>query len=563
MLTSSNHPSPKLKSGLYSSGALALALALALGLSGCSDQSGTDQKSATKIDPSVLAKEQSIVINNGTEPESLDPQKISGIPEANIIRQQLVGLVTTDSNGKTIPAMAESWDSTDNKVWTFNIRDAQWSNGDPVTAGDFVYSLRRLVDPNTASPYGSYLADAKVVGAESVLNGQSSPEALGVKALDDKTLQITLSEPVPYFVDMLIHTSTFPVHAKTVEKYGPKWTDPDNIVVNGPYKISRWLVNDKIVMTRNPSYFDDAHTTINTITILPIESETTNVARYKAGEIDIGSGMPTEQFDSLKADLGDEIQVSPSLCTFYYLFNNQKPPFDDVRVRRALALALDRETITEKVMGQGQMPAYQYTPTSINGIKTFTPEWQKWDKKRRAEEAKKLLNAAGYNANNPLKFELLYNTNEGNKKLAVATSSLLKEAIGFVEVSLINKEWKTFLDTARNRNYQMARYTWCGDYNEPSTFLNILKTGNSNNWGDYSSPKFDSLMQQTLKEGVTAEQRAKLYQQAEAQLDADMPQLNVYHIVKISMVKPYVINFPLQDPLSNWQIKDVSIAKHD
>ena len=550
--------SQTIKAAIYSA-----SFALALSVMGCSNQSDTNNQDTAKIDPSVLAEEQSIVINNGTEPESLDPHKISGLPEANIIRQQLVGLVTTDSDGKTIPAMAESWESTDNKVWTFKIRDAQWSNGDPVTADDFVYSLRRVVDPNTASPYGSYLADAKVVGAEAILEGKSSPDSLGVKALDDKTLQITLSEPVPYFVDMLIHTSTFPVHAKTVEKYGAKWTDPDNIVVNGPYKISRWLVNDKIVMTRNPTYFDDANTTINTITILPIESETTNVARYKAGEIDIGSGMPTEQFDSLKAELGDQIQVSPSLCTFYYLFNNQKPPFDDVRVRRALAIALDRETITEKVMGQGQMPAYQFNPTSINGIQSFTPEWQQWDKDRRAEEAKKLLNEAGYNANNPLQFELLYNTNEGNKKLAVATSSLLKQAIGFVQVDLINKEWKTFLDTARNRNYQMARYTWCGDYNEPSTFLNILKTGNSNNWGDYSSPKFDSLMQQTLKEGVTAEQRAKLYQQAEAQLDADMPQLNVFHIVKISMVKPYVVNFPIQDPLSNWQIKDVSIAKHE
>lgn len=553
----SNNVSQTIKTAIYS-----VSIALAMSVMGCSNQADDDNHNPSKVDPTVLAEEQSIVINNGTEPESLDPHKISGLPEANIIRQQLVGLVTTDSDGKTIPAMAESWESADNKVWTFKIRDAKWSNGDAVTADDFVYSLKRLVDPNTASPYGSYLDDAKVVGAEAILEGKSSPDSLGVKALDDKTLQITLSEPVPYFVDMLIHTSTFPVHAKTVEKYGAKWTDPDNIVVNGPYKISRWLVNDKIVMTRNPTYFDDANTTINTITILPIESETTNVARYKAGEIDIGSGMPTEQFDSLKAELGDEIQVSPSLCTFYYLFNNQKPPFDDVRVRRALAIALDRNTITEKVMGQGQMPAYQFTPTSINGIQSFTPEWQQWDKNRRAEEAKKLLNEAGYNANNPLQFELLYNTNEGNKKLAVATSSLLKQAIGFVEVDLINKEWKTFLDTARNRNYQMARYTWCGDYNEPSTFLNIVKSGNSNNWGDYSSPKFDSLMDQTLQEGVTPQQRAQLYQQAEAQLDADMPQLNVFHIVKITMVKPYVVNFPIQDPLSNWQIKDVSIAKH-
>lgn len=545
--------------GVYYTGLFALALTL----SGCGDKPAPKQNGQTQINPDVLAEKQNIVINNGTEPESLDPHKISGLPEANIIRQQLIGLVTTDADGKTIPAMAQSWESSDNKVWTFHIRDANWSNGDPVTAEDFVYSLRRVLDPNTASPYGSYLVDAKVEGAQDILDGKASPETLGVKALDDKTLQITLSEPVPYFVDMLIHTSTAPVHAQTVAQFGEKWTDPENVVVNGPYKVSRWLVNDKIELTRNPTYYDDANTTINTITFLPIESETTNVARYKAGEIDIGGGMPTEQFDALKAELGDEIQVSPSLCTFYYMYNTVKPPFDDVRVRRALAIALDRDTITEKVMGQGQAPAYQFTPTSINGLPKFTPDWQQWDKERRAEEAKKLLNEAGYNTENPLTFELLYNTNEGNKKLAVATSSLLKEAIGFIDVELVNKEWKTFLDTSRNGNFQMARYTWCGDYNEPSTFLNIVKTGNSNNWGKYSSPQFDSLMAQTLKEGVTAEERAQLYHQAEAQLDADMPQLNVFHIVKISMVKPYVLDFPIEDPLSNWQIKDVSIAKHD
>ena len=542
---------------------LTAAITTAVFLSGCGDKAASNAGASAKIDPNVLAEKQQIVINNGTEPESLDPHKISGLPEANIIRQQLVGLVTTDAKGKTIAAMAKSWQSEDNKVWVFKLRDAKWSNGDPVTAQDFVYSLRRVVDPKTASPYGSYLVDAKVVGAEAIINGKQSPDTLGVKALDNKTLEVRLTEPVPYFVDMLIHTSTSPVHPATVEKFGVKWTDPKNIVVNGPYKISEWSVNDKIVLQRNPAYYDNAHTTIDTITLLPIESQTTNVARYKAGEIDIGAGMPTEQFDELKAELGDQIQVSPSLCSFYYQYNNKKPPFDDVRVRRALAIALDRDTITQKVMGQGQTPAYQYTPPSIQGMTPFTPEWQSWDQKKRVTEAKKLLNEAGYNEQHPLKFELLYNTNEGNKKLAVATSSLLKEAIGFVDVSLMNKEWKTFLDTFRNGNYQLARYTWCGDYNEPSTFLNIAKSGNSNNWGGYSSVKFDSIMNQTLKEGVTAEQRAELYRQAEAQLDADMPQLNVFHIVKLSMVKPYVINFPLQDPLSNWQIKDVSIAKHD
>ena len=537
-------------------------LALAMMMVGCGDKSASSGNSA-KVDPNVLADKQELVINNAAEPESLDPQKVSGVPEAAVIRQMLVGLTTTDRDGKTIPGMAESWESTDNKVWTFKIRDAKWSNGDPVTANDFVYSWRRLLDPNTASPYASYLVDAKVAGAEAIMEGKAAVDSLGVKALDDKTLQVTLSEPVPYFPDTLIHTSVKPVNQKAVEQFGDKWTDPANIVVNGPYKISEWQVNDKIVLTRNESYYDNANTTLEKITMLAIPSSTTDVARYQAGEIDVtNEELPSEQFKSLKEQLGDEVSVSPMLCTYYYEFNTVKPPFNDARVRRALALALDRNTITDKVVGQGQTPAYQLTPVSTNGMENNTPEWQNWDQARRVEEAKKLLNEAGYSESKPLKFELLYNTSDNHKKIAVAASSLWKQSLGFVDVSLINKEWKTYLDTRRNGNYQVARAGWCGDYNEPSTFLNIVKSGNSNNQGKYSSAAFDSLMTQTLKAGVTPEQRANLYKQAEVQLDKDMPNINVYHYVSPRLIKPYVVGFPVNDPLNNWQGKDLKIAKH-
>lgn len=536
-------------------------LAAAMMMAGCGDKSASS--SAVDIDPNVLAEKQELVINNGAEPESLDPHKVSGVPEANILRQMLVGLTTTDPEGNTIPGMAESWESEDNKVWTFKIRDAKWSNGDPVTAEDFVYSFRRVLDPNTASPYASYLADAKVVGADAIVNGEASPETLGVKAVDEKTLQVTLSEPVPYFPDMLIHTSVKPVNQKAVEQFGDKWTSPENIVVNGPYKISDWQVNDKIVLQRNESYFDNENTTLNQITLLAIPSSTTDVARYQSGEIDVSyNEIPPEQFASLKEELGDEVQISPMLCTYYYEFNTVKPPFDDARVRRALSLALDRDTITDKVIGQGQTPAYQFTPTSTNAMKNNSPEWQSWDQAKRVEEAKKLLNEAGYSQSNPLKFELLYNTNDNHKKIAVAASSLWKQALDFVDVDLVNKEWKTYLDTRRNGNYDISRAGWCGDYNEPSTFLNIVKSGNSNNHGKYSSAKFDSLMAQTLRPGVTEEQRADLYQQAEAQLDADTPLVNMYHYVSPRLVKPYVIGFPTKDPLDNWQGKDLKIAKH-
>ncbi|WP_265088775.1 ABC transporter substrate-binding protein [Psychrobacter immobilis] len=544
---------------------LPTSLVLAMFMTGCSDKSATDSPTSksSDIDPTVLADKQELVVNNAAEPESLDPHKVSGVPEAGIDRQMFEGLTNTDADGKTIPGMATSWESPDNKVWTFKLRDAKWSNGDPVTAEDFAYSLRRLVDPETASPYSSYLVDAKIVGAEQIVEGKAGIDTLGVKAIDDKTLQVTLSEPVPYFPDMMIHNSVKPVNKKNVEEFGDKWTDPANIVVNGPYKVSKWQVNDQIVLTRNPEYYDDANTKIDTVTMLAIPSSTTDVARYQAGEIDMTyNEIPTEQFASLKEQLGDELTVSPYLCTYYYEFNNVKPPFNDVKVRRALALALDRDTVVDKVIGQGQTAAYQLTPVATNGGVKNTPEWSTWDKEKRIKEAKKLLNEAGYNEQNPLTFELLYNTNDSHKKTALAVASLWKQALGFVDVSLINKEWKTYLDTRRNGNYQIARAGWCGDYNEASTFLNILKTGNSNNHGKYTNANFDSLMAQTLKAGTTPEQRVDLYNKAEAQLDQDMPLLNVYHYVSPRLIKPYVIGFPMKDALNNWQAKDLSIAKH-
>lgn len=509
-----------------------------------------------------LADTQEITINNSAEPESLDLHKVSGVPESNILRQMFVGLTTTDADGNTIPGMAESWETADNKVWTFKLRDANWSNGEPVTAQDFVFSLRRLGDPATASPYATYLADAKVVNAQAVVDGAVKPEELGVRAIDDKTLEITLSEPVPYFPDMLIHTSVKPVNQKAVETHGDQWTSPNNIVVNGPYKLSSWQVNERIVLERNPQYYDDANTTINKVTLLAIPSATTDVQRYKAGEIDITYDVPSEQSAQLKKELGSQVIEPPRLCTYYYEFNHTKAPFNDVRVRKALSLTLDRDIIVDGILRQGQKVAYQYTPEATQGIKNYTPEWKSWDKAKRIEEAKKLLAEAGYNESNPLRFELLYNTNEQHKTLAVAAASFWKESLGFVDVTLNNQEWKTYLETRRNQRHEMARGGWCADYNEASTFLNTLKSDNSNNNGKYNSPEFDRLMNASLGADVTPEARADLYAQAEAVLDKDAATIFVYQYTSPRLIQPYVSGFSVADPLGQWHVKNLKITKH-
>ncbi len=556
---------------LFTSTAMALSMAMALTACGGGDKpadKSAEKDKATASQPAKadveLAEVQETVINNSAEPESLDPHKVSGVPESNIIRQLLVGLTSTDPAGNTIPGMAESWDSPDNKVWTFKLRDAKWSNGDPVTAEDFVYSLQRLANPETASPYSSYIADAKIVNAQDIIDGKAKPDTLGVKAVDDKTLEITLSEPVPYFPDVMIHTSVKPVNKKVVEEFGEKWTSPEHMVVNGPYKLSDWKVNDKIVLERNPEYYDNAKTTINKVTFLPITSDTTAVTRYQAGEIDYTMPIPPEQFQKLKKESADDVNVGPMLCTYYYEFNTVKAPFDDVKVRRALALSLDRNIIAEKVKGMGETPAYQFTPPATQGGVKNSPEWESWDKAKRIEEAKKLLAEAGYSAEKPLKFELLYNTSEAHKKIAVAASQLWEKALGkdMIDVTLTNQEWKTYLDSRRNGNYEIARAGWCGDYNEASTFLNILQSTNGQNHGKYSSKAYDEAIASTLKAGVDSAKRTELYNKAEAELDKDMPVINIYHYVAPALQKPYLIGFSKTDPLQNWQLKDVKIAKH-
>lgn len=547
----------------------ALLLALGAALVGC----GGDDKTATTTEAnkqdaaapaaSDLAEKQEIVINNSAEPESLDPHKVSGVPESNIIRQMLVGLITTDTEGNTVPGMATEWSSEDNKVWVFKLRDAKWSNGDPVTAHDFVYSFRRVVDPATASPYATYLAGLKVINAQDIVDGKVKPDTLGVKAIDDKTLEITLAEPVPYFPNALFHTSVKPVNQKVIEALGDQWTRVGNFVGNGPYTLKEWQVNERIVLERNPNYYDDANTTINKVTLLVIGSNTTDVQRYKAGEVDITyDALPPTQFKQLQSELGDEVKISPKLCTYYYEFNQTKAPFDDVRVRRALSLVLDRDTIVDKILGQGQKVAYQFTPEAINGIKNYTPEWKSWDKDKRIEEAKKLLNEAGYSESNPLKFELLYNTNEQHKTLAVAAASFWKDALGFVDVTLANQEWKTYLDTRRTQKYQVSRGGWCADYNEASSFLNTFLSTDSNNYGKFNSPAFDAIMAQTLGADVTSGQRAELYRQAEEVLDKEAAAIFVYQYVSPRLVKPYVSGFSTNDPQSQWKVKDLKILKH-
>ncbi|HBE9181562.1 TPA: oligopeptide ABC transporter substrate-binding protein OppA [Serratia fonticola] len=508
-----------------------------------------------------LAPLQRMVINNGSEVASLDPHKVEGTPESNIILNLLEGLVSTDANGHLAPAVAESWENTDYQTWTFHLRPgAVWSDGSPVTAQDFVYSWQRLADPKTGSPYASYLQYARIENIDAILAGKKPPESLGVSAIDDKTLKVTLSEPVPYFVSMLSHTSMKPVKQAVVEKFGDKWTLPQNYVGNGAYRLSEWVVNERIVLERNPSYWNNSKTVIEQATFLPLSSEVSDINRYRSGEIDItNSAIPPNLYAKMKREIPEQLHVNPYLCTFYYEINNQRAPFTDERVRAAVKLTLDRDIIANKIMGQGQIPAYSFTPTFTEGGNFSQPEWAGWTQEKRNEEAKKLLAQAGFTAEKPLKFTLLYNTSDQNKQQAIAAASMWKKNLG-AQVTLQNQEWKTSLQSRHEGQFDVARATWCGDYNESSAFLNMLLSNSSNNTFFYKSPAFDALMASTLK-ASDATARSAIYQQAETLLDKDSALIPVYYRVSARLVKPTVGGFTGKDPLDYIDVKNFYIIK--
>ncbi len=507
-----------------------------------------------------LADKQELVRNNGSEPASLDPHKVESDVEFNIISDLFDGLVSVSPAGEIQPRLAEKWENKDNTVWTFHLRPGiTWSDGTPITAEDIVWSWQRLVDPKTASPYASYPGSMRIVNGTDIAEGKKAPESLGVKAINDTTLEVTLTQPNAAFLAMLAHPSLVPIDKVLVGRFGDKWTKPEHFVSSGAYKLSQWVVNERIVAVRNPKYWDNEHTVINKVTYLPISSEAADVNRYKAGEIDIVYTVPINQFAQLKKTLGSELDVSPQLATYYYQFNTTRPPFNDARVRKALNLALDKDIIAGKVLGQGQRPAWLISQPDIGGVKLQNPDYASWPMDKRIAEAKKLLAEAGFNDSHPLSFNLLYNTSESHQRIAIAASSMWKKNLG-VEAKLQNQEWKTMLDTMHTHNFDAVRYAWIADYDDAATFLNNFRTGDSQNTTQYSNPDYDRALVNAAK-SKTAEERGKFYQQAEDLLGRDVPAIPVYHYVRTHLVKPWVGGFT-PDKLGYYYTKDMYIKKH-
>lgn len=505
-----------------------------------------------------LAKVQELVRGNGSEVASIDPGKTEGVPESHVIRDILEGLVNQDAYGNIVPGVAESWDTKDNKTFIFHLRhDAKWSNGDPVIAADFVYSFERAVDPATASPYSWYFELAAVKNAGDIIAGKKDKTTLGVEAVDPHTLKVVLDKPVPYFVKMTAHTTMKPVNKTTVEKWGDQWTKPEHFVGNGAYVPAKWVVNERLVLKRNHQYWDDKHTVINKVTYLPIENKVSEMNRFLSGEMNFTYELPVEQFKKLKKEHPEDISVVGNLCSYYYAFNTQRKPFTDVRVRKALSYAIDRNVIAERIMGQGEKPAYFFTPEITAGFTPVMPSYGKLTQQQRNAEAKKLLAEAGYDKDHPLSFSLLYNTNSNHKKVATVIQSMWKTNLG-VNITLENQEWKTFLDSKRNGNFDVTRAGWCADYNEASSFLSLMQSNNTANDAHYHSKTYDDIMEKAMLT-TSDEKRNTLYQDAENQLTKDMPIAPIYQYVKARLLSPNVGGFPSHNAEEKIYTKDLYI----
>lgn len=508
-----------------------------------------------------LAEQQQIVRHIKDEPASLDPLKAVGLPEIQVIRDLFEGLTNQDAQGKIVPGVAQSWSSSDNKTWVFTLRNnARWSNGDPVTAQDFVYSWQRLVDPKNSSAFAWFAGLSGIQNAAAITKGEMTPDKLGVVAQSKNQLKVTLDRPVPWFPALVANVALFPVPQKIIAKQGDSWTSPGKLVGNGAYQLSERVVNEKIVLTRNPHYWDDAHSVLTKVTFVPINEESSATKRYRSNDIDITESFPKNMYALLKKTLPGEVYTPDQLGTYYYAFNTQKGPTADVRVRKALSWSIDRKVIAEKVLGTGEKPAWHFTPDVTAGFKPLPTFMQQHDQNSLNAQAKSLLAAAGYGPGKPLKLKLLYNTSESHQKIAIAVASMWKKNLG-VDVTLENQEWKTYIDSRNSGNFDVIRASWVGDYNEPSTFLNLLTSGNSSNIARFNNADYDAVIAKASRE--TSDQvRNSDYNRAEQILAEQAPIAPIYQYTNGRLIKPWVKGYPITNPEDVAYSRELWIEKH-
>ncbi|SDW22619.1 oligopeptide transport system substrate-binding protein [Marininema mesophilum] len=521
---------------------ICMALSMVL-LTACT---GNNSDAGTAGDGKALAKEQ--VLNVGSipsEPPGLDPLKARDSASGLILSQLMEGLTKTDTEGKALPGIATKWEANkDSSQFTFHLRDAKWSNGDPVTAVDFEYAWKRMLDPKNAAIYAYQLFYLK--NGEKYNQGKAKVDDVGVKAVDDKTLKVTLERPTPYFPSLAAFYALFPVNKKVAEA-DKKWAgDAKTFVSNGAFKMKEWKHNAKIVLEKNEKYYNKKKTKLTQINFPFVTDTKTGYQQFQSGELDEGDSnlIPTDLTKSLIEK--KEAKGGPNPASYGIDFNTKKKPFTNANIRRAFALAIDRQSIVENVTQAGQEPANGWVPWGMPDFST-KDDWVKnhdkyLDAKANASEAKKLLEKGlkEEKIDKLPKVTFSYNTDDGHKKIAEALQQMWKDNLG-VDVKLANMEWKVFLEKKSSGDYDMARTGWLPDYIDPMTFMDLYMTGSGQNDAKFNNKEFDKLIKEA-KSTDNQDKRMKSMHKAEDILMKEMPVAPLYWYTRLHMQKDYVKN---------------------
>ncbi len=490
--------------------------------------------------PAVLAEDQTVIRGNGEEPQTLDPHQAESVPSANILRDLFEGLTTEAPAGDIIPGAAIRWNiSRDARTYTFYLRrDMLWSNGDPLTADDFVFSLRRAASPATASPSATMLLP--IQNAREVLANELPLEDLGIALLDKYTLQITLTGPTPYFLGLLTHPVAYPVNRRNLEEFGDEFSRPDKLVSNGAYVLRDWKHRVSIELEKNPLYREAENTIVDRVIFMPIEDVSVEVTQFRSGALDWTNEVPNNQFAWLQRNYPDELVISPWMGSYFFGFNLEVEPFvQNPELRQALLFAIDRQIITDKVTQFGEQPSFALVPPGIEDYIPFVPEYADWTQEQRNEEARRLYELVGYSHENPLRTEIRYNSSENHKKIALAIASMWKQVLG-VNTSLVNEEFRVFLQNRQQKVItQVFRAGWISDYNDPYSFLELFRTGDGRNDYGYSNSIFDAVLDEVATERIRA-RRSRLMFEAERILLSDFAVIPIYSYVTKRLVDQHL-----------------------
>lgn len=461
----------------------------------------------SRADASTLSR------GNGAEPDTLDPHKASGNWEGNIIGDMFVGLMTDGPNAEAVPGAAESFTaSADGLTYTFKLRDHTWSDGKPVTAHDYVFSYRRVANPKTAAQYVSILYPMK--NMQEAAAGHVPPEAVGARAIDDRTLELSFRFQVPYIRELLTHYTSFAVPQHVVEKHGENWTRPENVVVNGPYVLKEWVPNDRVRLERNPKFFDAADVALRTVYYYPTQDSSAALKRFRGGELDlVTDSVPPQQIHWLQLYLPHELRISPFILSQYLQFNLRRKPFGDIRIRQALSLAINREIMVAKVTRAGETAAYSFVPPVLPSYLPARLSFGNEAMPTRIARAKTLLRNAGYGPDNPLNFELNTSNTTETRLVAVALQGMWND-IG-VKARIEPYDSQIHYNMLRKGDFDVTWAGWIADYRDPKNYLTLFQTKTTDlNYGGYSNPRFDALVDRSDNERDSAA-RAILLRQAE------------------------------------------------